>query len=441
MVEIAVIGGGPKAAAIAAKAKILAKHYKPEVHITIFEKSEIGANWTGRHGYTCGTSELCTPAERDLGFPYKSVFSNCDTDLYEQFSWSAYAVAKGRHARWVDNGRRPPEHTEFAKYLQWAVERSSAKVINMDVKALHPLDKKWQISGIDKSKCDVKLSEKFDGVVITGPGEPRRLPVRRGGKQSTKKQHPAVFDGKNFWSKERNVKSILERINKPNRRKDSRIVVIGGGGTGAAIIAWLAQRCPPSVELSLIANQATIHARQDNPFENRIFSDPDAWQFISRNNRKKFYDRLTRGIVWENIIDQIRNSNIVPQDGRATEIVTYDNKVVTKYTRDNVEYDVEGDMVVDATGFDTWWFSKLLVHQEKTLFDQNKPSLFKKEDREQRAESMSQSLEFEPESWPFPSLQLPNLASAVGPGFGTLMTLGSLSDTILARHLDAETTE
>ncbi len=68
--KIAVVGGGPKAAAICAKAWCLNQDSR-QLRIQVFEKSGFGAAWNGRHGYTDGDQKLCTPAERDVGFPYE----------------------------------------------------------------------------------------------------------------------------------------------------------------------------------------------------------------------------------------------------------------------------------------------------------------------------------------------------------------------------------
>ncbi|SFU23439.1 DUF2971 domain-containing protein [Paraburkholderia aspalathi] len=66
--RIAVIGGGPKAAALAAKAAVLRELKKADVQVTIFEPDQIGAAWTGESGYTDGEQRLCTIAERDVGY-------------------------------------------------------------------------------------------------------------------------------------------------------------------------------------------------------------------------------------------------------------------------------------------------------------------------------------------------------------------------------------
>lgn len=47
-IDIAVIGGGAKAAALAVKAFALRKNGVADIAVTIFEKDEVGSNWNGR---------------------------------------------------------------------------------------------------------------------------------------------------------------------------------------------------------------------------------------------------------------------------------------------------------------------------------------------------------------------------------------------------------
>ena len=89
-----------------------------------------GAAWSGAHGYTDGRQRLCTPAERDVGFPYQAGLLTAEqtADLHARFSWAAYLLAKAATGRsyldWVDRGRRPPTHAEFAAYIGWVIERA-----------------------------------------------------------------------------------------------------------------------------------------------------------------------------------------------------------------------------------------------------------------------------------------------------------------------------
>src|SRR3546814_1038759 len=72
---LAVIGGGPKAAAIVARAatlrELLGAAKVPDV--LVFEKRAIGSAWSGDGGYSSGHLTLCSPAEKDVGFPYSEV--------------------------------------------------------------------------------------------------------------------------------------------------------------------------------------------------------------------------------------------------------------------------------------------------------------------------------------------------------------------------------
>src|SRR3546814_18362589 len=72
---VAVIGGGPKAAAIVARAatlrELLGAAKVPDV--LVFEKRAIGSARSGDGCYSSGHQTLCSPAEKDVGFPYSTV--------------------------------------------------------------------------------------------------------------------------------------------------------------------------------------------------------------------------------------------------------------------------------------------------------------------------------------------------------------------------------
>src|SRR5215831_16753799 len=97
--DLAVIGGGPKGAAIAAKASALrAVGYDAPV-ITIYEPHSLGASWSGRFGYTDGIQLICTLAERDLGYPYDvRTFGRAVADhLFAEYSWHRFSVSTGEY--------------------------------------------------------------------------------------------------------------------------------------------------------------------------------------------------------------------------------------------------------------------------------------------------------------------------------------------------------
>ena len=67
--RLIIIGCGPKAIAIAAKAHVLNKLGWRVPEIVIIEKSHPAANWDGTHGYTDGDTILGTTPLEDVGFP------------------------------------------------------------------------------------------------------------------------------------------------------------------------------------------------------------------------------------------------------------------------------------------------------------------------------------------------------------------------------------
>lgn len=173
--KIAVIGGGAKAAALAAKAYALNKVAKADIQVTIFEKVKVGAHWDGNHGYTDGMQQLCTPAERDVGFPYTNSFSPAVTELMlSTFSWQTFLQSESKYSSWVNRGALPPAHGDFAKYLEWVLERTGARVKIGDVTNLVPERNGWRVKTLGTSGNSRVYPGQFDAVVATGPGPARQ---------------------------------------------------------------------------------------------------------------------------------------------------------------------------------------------------------------------------------------------------------------------------
>ncbi len=70
--RLLLIGAGPKSIAVAAKAHVLRELGWRTPEITILERKEVAANWSGKNGFTHGLQPLGTPPEKDIGFPYES---------------------------------------------------------------------------------------------------------------------------------------------------------------------------------------------------------------------------------------------------------------------------------------------------------------------------------------------------------------------------------
>jgi hypothetical protein len=81
--NLAVIGAGPKAAALAARVAAIhawrathpmqARAVRPPPRLHIFERRErAGTHWFGGDGYTDGMQDVCTSEDSDLVFPARS---------------------------------------------------------------------------------------------------------------------------------------------------------------------------------------------------------------------------------------------------------------------------------------------------------------------------------------------------------------------------------
>lgn len=417
--NIAVIGAGPKAAAIVAKAYCM-QQQGVEVAVTVFERSEIGANWSGRHGYTDGEQRLCTPAERDLGFPYLPTFGSDVVGLMQsRFSWNSYLVSRAgtpdRYAEWVNRGRRAPTHADFAAYLTFAFERARVTPLLGRVTKLLDNGRTWSVRQIGAGTRDVFQSDGFHGVVFTGPGPASKKPPQV--------KDTRVLSGVDFWNFLPRVRKLVANL------KDNPIVVVGGGGTAAAVTAWFIREGVREQPIILLNNQAMLFTRTTNFFENSLFDDEQTWLALSASDRTDFTRRLNRGVVWETVtqlLSDAKNLTLVP--GTATSIrhagaargrALPDLEV--EYQNARGAHSMEAGVVVDATGFDPWAFEVLAPDDMRLeLVEARRPVLMR---------DMHDDLSLPLARWP--RVHAPNLADAVGPGFGSLMVLGATADRIL----------
>src|SRR5262245_47851628 len=100
---VAVVGAGPKAAALAARRWVmndLADDPAEIPQLLIFERDSVGAAWSGDGQFSSGFLELCTPPEKDVGFPYVESFRRpgyreaIAPALFGKFSWQSFCVVQ-----------------------------------------------------------------------------------------------------------------------------------------------------------------------------------------------------------------------------------------------------------------------------------------------------------------------------------------------------------
>lgn len=425
MVHIAVIGGGPKAAALAAKAAAIRAATFADITVTIFERDAIGAHWTGRSGYTDGIQDLCTAASRDVAFPDNSVYGPLANAKMAQFSWAAFLrnrTTQRSYHQWIDAGARPEAHALFAEYLYWVIADAEAYAVKGDVHYLEVVTGMWKVH-YRADDGDLRVhGQLFDGVVVTGPGEPSDRIVATGDPTLALPTH-RMFNGKDFWQR---LDEISERIKdlKDNPVEDP-IVVVGAGGTGAAIMAWLVKHGARDLPLQLVTDLAAIYTRVDSVFENRLFSDETLWPLLPAAKQDEFFDRTNRGVVWNKVnavLETAKNLSYAYGRAREKKITAADgfHLIVDGATQ---QYTIVPAIFIDATGFNRWWFLDLLILDRPA-----DPAVWE--------ENIGFHLQLTDDTWVgMPPLHAPMCSKKQGPGFGSLMVLGAMSDRILSMHV------
>jgi mycobactin lysine-N-oxygenase len=423
--NLAVLGAGPKAAALAAKAYCLQQE-GVAVSVSVFERHEIGANWSGRYGYTDGRQRLCTPAERDLGFPYLPTFGANVVELMQsRFSWSAFLISQANegngYANWVNRGRHPPAHSKFAQYLQFAFAKAEVTPFCGRIVQIVDEGGTWGVRQIDAASRDVVEYQGFHGIVFTGPGPNSRL--------LPKVSDPRVLSGVDFWSRLAHIRKLVAKL------KEEPIVIIGGGGTAAAVTAWFIRNGVRDHPIVLLNNQAMLFTRTTNFFENSLFDDEETWKALQPGDRGEFTRRLNRGVVWETVtelLSEAENLTLMPGAADAIRHVSNPRRqsvktVDVQYTNALGTSSLPAGIVIDATGFDPWAFAAVTPSDMRIELEPSRRSDLKK--------TMKSDLSLPLDAWP--RVHAPNLAEAVGPGYGSLMVLGSMADRILQPYYDA----
>lgn len=420
---LAVVGGGPKALAIAAKASVLAKLGFRPPKIVILEKSEIAHHWVEGSSFTNGRLPLGTSADKDIGFPY---YSFCWGDsankrvnyLMQRYSWQNFLIAKHRFADWIDRGRPAPYHHEWAEYLRWVyghlasqVELVHAKVQSVDIAA-----DRWKISSVTPNGETIQTDA--DGLVFTGPGE-MKLPFEV-------PSHERILTYSDFWKKHRQLGAV----------RNATFALVGAGENAATIAVTLGQ-ADPSISIHIISPNATSYTRGESYVENHLYTDPiqGNWLQLTQEDRRDFIQRTDRGVfsvTTKRQLDHLRNIESTPGMLKGVRVDKLDQIAL------NLEYNKGSeeqifDYLILAVGFNhTYFVERLLTPRAKErLMDSAHLREWTTAELEQKVD---ENLALEGQLQPV--LHLPMLAGMnQGPGFANLSCLGRLSDHILARYV------
>ena len=402
-----VIGAGPKALAVLAKAKVMADLGLAAPRIVVVDQHAVGGNWLPIGGWTDGRHRLGTSPEKDVGFPYRSGpdrehVAAINRGMLE-FSWMAFLVEHQTYTEWVDRGRPNPHHHVWARYLDWVAAKADIDLRIGRVDRIEAGDDAWRLH---VTGPDGRFSVDGDSLMITGPGSSDE-PIL---------DDPRVLSVSAFW----------DAVSRRAIPASSRAAVIGGGETAGSALDELVRH--EVMTISAITPGATIYTRGESFFENAMFSDPTGWPSLSAAERRDVIRRTDRGVfsvrVQENLLGDSRIHHL---RGRVTSARRTGDAVALRLENAGVPAaEHTFDLVVDATGGRPLWFLDLFDDAALDLLELavgDRPGLRAIE------ESVGHDLSV---TGLGPRLFLPNLAGfAQGPGFPNLSCLGELSNRVL----------
>ncbi|MGQ4618136.1 SidA/IucD/PvdA family monooxygenase [Nocardia sp. R7R-8] len=408
METLVVIGAGPKAMAVAAKAHVLRELGLPAPRVIAVEAQTIGGNWLPSGGWTDGRHRLGTSPEKDIGFPYHSTWARghnrAINEAMTAYSWTSFLIDQGTYAEWIDRGRPNPEHHVWAKYLQWVAARVDVELVLGTARSVAAAASGWLVTAVDGDGVSIDIHA--DALMITGPGRSEKALA----------QHPKVLSVAEFW----------DLAGKRKLPVSSRAAVIGGGETAGSALDELVRH--GMLSISVISPMATIYTRGESYFENSLFSDPIKWGGLSIEERREVIRRTDRGVFSVRVQDSlIADNRVHHMQGRVVRVADRGDGVALTLRNEMRPDQVHRfDLVVDATGGQPLWFLD--------LFDANASDLLElavggRPTQARIESSIGYDLAV---SGLDAKLYLPNLAAlAQGPGFPNLSCLGELSDRVL----------
>lgn len=413
MTTLAVLGAGPKAVAVAAKASVLREMGVETPDVIAIERTGVAANWQASGGWTDGAQSLGTSPEKDVGFPYRSSLvprRNAEVDeRMTCYSWQAYLIATGQFAHWIDRGRPAPTHRRWGQYLRWVAERIDMSVVRGEVQRIAIAGQRWALHTPDNTVH-------ADALMITGPGQAERTLLPG---------NPRVLSIAQFW----------HRAAEHDRIAAERVAMIGGGETAAAMLTELRGHAVSTI--TVISPQVTLFTRGESFFENALFSDPTHWTALTLPERRDAIARTDRGVFSSSVQEVLMaDDRIRHLRGRVAHAVGRDGQIRLTLSTDRGSENFETvhgfDLVIDGSGVDALWFSTLFSQDALDLLELGLGGPLS---GERLQEAIGYDLAVDGVA---PKLFLPNLAGLnQGPGFPNLSCLGLLSDRVLGAELPA----
>lgn len=421
-VDLAVVGAGPKGAAIAAKTHVLNSLGIADLKIAVIERRELASSWTGRNGFTSGMEELGTRPEKDVGFPYQSLLYDARSKEVDaammQFSWQTYLIETGEYRRWIDSGLPHPSHREFAEYLAWVFARTVRGVTMCKAETYRATLEHdgWSLQCNRPAGNGMEIFSRR-GIVMTGTGAAREIPCA-----------PEV--------RERVITPAMHRtrISALNLGSNPKICIVGVGESAASMAIQFIETFGPGVSLTFVA-PTLPYSRAESFLENTVYSAAhlSQWEKLPESARHHLISRTDRGVISLAALGRLtRHKNLSFVLGQVKYLkrsMTGKVNVVVDQSDEIIRADF--DAVANCIGFCPLAPLLTLLGDQRKIIE--KMLNFSITDagtvsRQLDASFALRGLE--------PKIHIPALAGLLyGPGFGNLSCLGTMSDRILSAYI------
>jgi len=423
--DLLVVGAGAKATAVAAKIHAINRLGLGQISMLIVEAVQPAASWSGISGMTSGDEELAITPHKDIGFPYEShrTFGEDGARIdavLSDFSWQRHLIDNGGYARWLNADSPPITHSDYGRYLEWALARATDGVEirpgTVDQVRLETGDdgERWclDVTGPDGN------AEQHRGhaLMLTGPGGSRALA-----------HDPEVADRIVGCDEAR---SAFERL---PRDVPSEVAIIGGGESAIATVVYL-RRAHPEARITIHTPEPPL-SRGESFVENRVYSDPDSigWDRLDEEYRRRFIHHTDRGVFGPAALSKLAYD---PQcafvAGRVAAVRASGDRLRVEHEQPSDDSDREYDLVANCTGFDLWNAVRRLIAADThaaiaaRIGDGWNPTS-EAELRFGRALDVAGLT---------PPLHIPGLSAlSQGPGFANLGCLGLLANRVVERFV------
>lgn len=159
MRSLVIVGAGPKAVAVQAKAHVLRGLGMTPPEIRVVDPLGMGGNWLPPRadGPTGGAFWSLRPSRTSASLSHvhrrrPAVGPGCrrhawvvDRELLA-LSWVRFLMDTGRYASWIDRDQPRPQHRLWAEYLCWVAAGTGLNPIRSRVTGLHADAAGWSLS-------------------------------------------------------------------------------------------------------------------------------------------------------------------------------------------------------------------------------------------------------------------------------------------------------